>query len=503
MNLYIRADADGKIGAGHVMRCIALAQGWQYQGGTVTFISHCESNAIKDRILQEGFQFIAIDNPHPHPDDLSRTLKFLKQPSDVNLHPSEAWLVLDGYHFTPAYQKAIREAGIHLLVIDDMNHLSCYHADILLNQNIYAPELKYHCDDDTTLLLGTRYVLLRKEFLKYGNFNHQIPERARNILVTLGGADPDNVTLKVIEALKLLGDQDIEVKIVIGPANSHRETLSRSLSATNLEAEFLPDPPNMPELMAWADMAISAGGSTCWELAFMGLPSLIVLLAENQGALVDHTVRQQAAVSLGWHDRLADEQLCHKVKLLIHGQALRKTISVNASPLIDGQGAFRVTKVMTGRLITMRQVTQDDCDLIWQWSNENETRKASYSNESISWDEHVRWFKEKLGDANHVFFIALNERGKPVGQIRYAINDNKATVSVSIAPKSRSLGYGSELLTVAAKKLFDETEVDEILAYIKEGNTVSLKAFQKAGFILTEERYFQGIKSQKYILRKK
>ena len=190
MQLCIRADADSKIGTGHIMRCIALAQAWQDNGGEVTFISHCESDALRERIVKEGFQFIPVENTTPHADDLFRTLCYLKHNSSLTIHHSPAWFVLDGYHFTPEYQKAIRNAGIHLLVIDDMNHLPHYHTDILLNQNIHALELNYNCDGDTTLFLGTSYVLLRREFLKYRDVKRKIPERAKNILVTLGGADP-------------------------------------------------------------------------------------------------------------------------------------------------------------------------------------------------------------------------------------------------------------------------------------------------------------------------
>jgi UDP-2,4-diacetamido-2,4,6-trideoxy-beta-L-altropyranose hydrolase len=496
MDLCVRADADSKMGTGHIMRCIALAQRWQDQGGTVTFISHCESNAIRERIGQEGFKFVAIENPHPHADDLAQTIEYLKQ-------PSVAWLVLDGYHFTPVYQMSIRNAGIRLLVIDDMNHLPDYQADILLNQNINPRELIYHHNEDTKMLLGTRYVLLRREFLNYRNLKRQIPKRAGKILVILGGADPDNATRRVVEALKLLNDSEIEVKIVIGPANAHREKLLKELPITDLNAEFLIDPPNMPELMAWADIAVSAGGSTCWELAFMGLPSIITIMAENQRLLVAHIAGQQAAISLGSSQKFSDEQLCEKIKSLIYDQALRETLSKNASSLIDGQGSLRVVEVMTGRLITLRKVIHDDCELIWQWSNENETRKASYSIEPISWDEHVGWFRKKLADPHHVFFIALDGKDKPIGQIRYTIDDKIAIVSLSIASDSRNQGYGSELLSIAANRLFQEKKVEEISAYIKSGNPVSLKTFQKAGFMPAEELSLWGVKSQKYILRKR
>ncbi|HAJ27438.1 MAG TPA: UDP-2,4-diacetamido-2,4,6-trideoxy-beta-L-altropyranose hydrolase [Syntrophus sp. (in: bacteria)] len=339
MRLYIRADADGKIGTGHIMRCIALAQAWKDHGGEVTFISHCEGEALRERISKEGFQFIAVNAPHPHSDDLSTTLGYLKCHSPI-------WLVLDGYHFTPEYQKAIRDEGIRLLVIDDMNHLSYYHADILLNQNINAPDLKYHCDEDTTLLFGTRYVLLRREFLKYQDFKRQITVQARNILVTLGGADPENVTLKVIEALKLLDEPDISVRIIIGPANSHQESLRKALPTTLFDTELLVNPPNMPELMAWADMAVSGGGSTCWELALFGLPNIIIYCAENQRPIAEKLHEKELALNLGGHTELSLKSIAAAIDKMINNQVIRAKMVSKATGQIDGQGAAGVCQAI-------------------------------------------------------------------------------------------------------------------------------------------------------------
>jgi len=337
MHLYIRADADGKIGSGHIMRCIALAQAWQDQGGEVTFISHCESAALKERMQSEGFRFIAIAHASPEPYDLQFTLATLKS-KNAN---QKNWLVLDGYHFTPEYQKAIRGEGIRLLVIDDINHLPHYHADLLLNQNIHAPEMNYHCDEDTILLLGTRYVLLRREFLKYRDVKRQIPDLAKNILVTLGGADPDNVTLKVIEALQLLDDQEMKVKIIIGPANPHQETLNNALVSAHFEMELLANPLNMPDLMAWADMAISVGGSTCWELAFMELPSILMALSPDQRGIVDKLSQNGFALVIDEHTA---QDIANALNALLFNYELRMAMSLQGRNLVDGNGACRVVK---------------------------------------------------------------------------------------------------------------------------------------------------------------
>jgi len=341
MNLYIRADADYKIGTGHIMRCIALAQAWQDQGGEVTFISHCVSEALRERILNEGFQFVVVENTNPHTDDLFKTLDYLKRQTPNAKHQTPTWLVLDGYHFTPEYETAIRDAGIRLLVIDDMNHLPHYQADILLNQNISAPGLHYHCDEDTILLLGTRHALLRREFLKYQDFKRNIPGRAKNLLVTLGGADPDNVSLKVIAALNLLEDPDISVKIIIGPANPYQETLRKALSSIHFKIELLVNPPNMPGLMTWADIAISAGGSTCWELAFMELPSILMVLSPDQQGIVDGLSQGGFALKIADHTA---QDITKALSALIVDQEKRKTMSIQGRKLVDGNGACRVVK---------------------------------------------------------------------------------------------------------------------------------------------------------------
>lgn len=498
MNLYIRADADSNIGTGHIMRCIALAQEWQYQGGEVTFVSYCESDTLRERIKIEGFRFIPLNHVCPDSSDLVNTLYILKNESaDKN-----SWFVLDGYHFTKEYQKAIRDAGFHLLVIDDMDHLPCYHADILLNQNIHATDLKYCCDEDTILLLGLRYVLLRREFLKYKEFNRQIPERAKNILVTLGGADPVNVTLKVIEALKLLNELDIAVRIIIGPANLHQESLRGSLASACFAAEVLVNPNNMPELMAWADMAISAGGSTCWELAFMGLPSIVIVLAENQAVLTEYLMNKKVVLSLGIFAECSKEKISYACKTLITNSIARTSLSQQSTTLINGMGPNLVIKSMNSNDVTLREVTDLDRELIWQWANDEETRKASYSQANISWDEHIRWFDLVQRQNNHKFYIAYNKDKKPIGQIRFALDGKDAIVSFSVAPDSRSRGYGKEILTRAAKKLFNDTDVEQILAYIKSENMLSLKGFQKAGFHLVENVVFCGVKSCKMILRR-
>ena len=339
------------------MRCLALAQEWQDQGGKAVFLSHCESEPLRQRIVSEGFDLIPIEHPYPDPSDLEQTFEVLKRyalcamPSAAKQKPpdprsllpaAKPWLCLDGYHFTPDYQKTIRDAGIRLLVIDDMNHFPDYHADILLNQNIHAPDLHYHYDPDTTLLMGTRYVLLRKEFLKYQNFKRQIPEKAKNILITMGGSDPENVTLKVIQAIKLLNDLSLEVKVVLGSSNPHVEAIRNAMRHAPCAMHCIQNAKDMPDLMAWADMAISAGGSTCWELAFMGVPMLTVILADNQQGIAEGLERRSVGCNMGFFKALSADLVLEMVSDLVKNENRRSKMSENAIHLVDGAGRKRV-----------------------------------------------------------------------------------------------------------------------------------------------------------------
>ena len=339
--LLIRADASAQIGSGHLMRCLALGQAWRAYGGTVTFLSQCESDALRRWVESAGLNFVPLERSYPHPHDLQATLLTLEE----LVIP---WLVLDGYHFDTVYQRAIRRAGHRLLAIDDTAHLPRYHADLVLNQNINAEQLRYRCDPDTQLLLGTRYTLLRSEFLAWRDWHREAPHTARRILVTLGGSDPENVTLKVIRALQELDIPRPEARIVVGPSNPHLQLLRQAVERSTCDLQILTAVKDMPELMAWADVAVSAGGSTCWELAFMGLPNIVLMLAANQEGVAAGLEANGVILNVGWHASVNVADLAKDLNALLRDAARRREMSKRGRQLVDGYGAARVTAIITG-----------------------------------------------------------------------------------------------------------------------------------------------------------
>ena len=344
--LLIRADASAEIGTGHIMRCLALAQNWHSQRGTVLFLSHCTSEGLWARIEATGIPYAPVPKPYPHETDLDLTLRHTS--SLVRPNPeSSPWVILDGYHFDQSYQAAVRDAGYHLLVIDDTAHLPHYHADIILNQNLGAEQLTYSCDPDTRLLLGPRYVLLRPEFLPYRNWQRPIPEVACRVLITMGGSDPENVTQRVLEALAMCDLPGLEVRAVVGGANPHLAALEMVAHSLPYKIDLLYNVQDMPAQMAWADLAISAGGSTCWELAFMGLPTLLIILAENQRLAVEAVAVAGFGATLGYASQLNPGTTIDALRMLAHDPVQRAGMACQGRMVVDGLGAERITFAIT------------------------------------------------------------------------------------------------------------------------------------------------------------
>ena len=327
------------------MRDIALAQSWHDRGGKATFLSYCESDMLRRRIMDDGFGFVSIDRLESVTADLDATLKVIRDRScrDI-LH--DVWLVADGYKFDCDYHRSIREEGVRLLIVDDNNYLPRYHADILLNPNIFAPQMNYLCDEGTIKLLGCRYALLRKEFQRYNDSEKEITKNPGRILVTLGGADPKNTTLSVIDALCNFQDKDFDVRIVAGPVNPNIKSLKEKLSRSPFSYRLLPSVTDMPKLMSWADIAISAASGTFWELAFMGIPTLIITLADNQIGIGETLEDMGAAIHLGWYENVEIEGMVSEISRIIKDYKLRKRLSEKARDLIDGRGAYRVVSGM-------------------------------------------------------------------------------------------------------------------------------------------------------------
>jgi len=322
------------------MRTLALSQAWMERGGAVTYYIATIPEPLVGRLLREGIRTIMVDEEPGSPGD-AQSVK------DGAAEFLPAAVVLDGYHFDAEFQRMVLDLDCKTVVVDDTGHLKKYYADIILNQNLGAGvELYPDIPNGCRLLLGSPYALLRREFLGRQQGLKNAPDIATRILVTLGGSDPDNVTMKVLEAIDRLGRKNLEVVVVAGGANVHFGALASRAERMGCKPKVRQAVDNMPELMEWAHLAVSAAGSSCWEMAYMGLPNIVISLAENQRGIARSVGEYGCSMNLGWYETVSVESLAAALDDLSAQPGTRAAMSVKGRELIDGKGAARVMEAI-------------------------------------------------------------------------------------------------------------------------------------------------------------
>lgn len=426
--MAIRADASAAIGTGHVTRCRALAQALEARGAAVEF----------------------------------------KEESGIE---AEDWLVVDSYSLDAAWEARMRRKAGRILAIDDLADRK-HDCDMLLDQNYFPDaESRYRAllPERCRKLLGPRYALLRPEFSSARPRTRS--GEVRRVLVSLGGVDAGNETANVIRLLKGLG---LEVDVVAGAANPHRGEIERLCMAAKFR--FHLQASNMAELMAAADLAIGAGGSTTWERCCLGLPTLQVAIAPNQEAP---------------SRALAEAGLVSYAGSSVTGKALREALgdpqrlrdqSARMAALVDGHGARRVAAALlasSSTKLALRSAVQGDAKLYFDWANDAEVRRQSFDSRPIAWPEHSAWFARRLKDA--VLLVAEDEAGVAVGQVRFERKD-AWRVNYSLAAEFRGLGLGAKMLAMAIAELRRRAPGARLEAQVKPDNAASRKAFAALGF---------------------
>jgi spore coat polysaccharide biosynthesis predicted glycosyltransferase SpsG len=233
-----------------------------------------------------------------------------------------------------------------VLFIDDNGHAGKYSADLVLNPNVHANESLYsNREPYTRLLLGSRYVLLRREFERWRTWKREIPVNGRKILITMGGSDPDNLTYRAIRALMEARIEGLEAMVVVGGSNPHLESLQPLAAECGESIRLLRDPSNIPDLMAWADLAVVAGGGTLWELLFMGCPVLSYARNPVQAQIISQLSEEGIVGGLGYPQESSQAGKTALVELA-KSQEGRARCSQLGRERIDGHGAERAFELL-------------------------------------------------------------------------------------------------------------------------------------------------------------
>jgi UDP-2,4-diacetamido-2,4,6-trideoxy-beta-L-altropyranose hydrolase len=356
MRVAFRADASLNIGTGHVMRCLTLADFLRSKGADCEFICREHSGNLIDFIRKQGFvvhNMPVYDETRGH---LSHSLWLgASQDQDANFCASllayfkPNWLVVDHYALDALWERALVSYCNHLMVIDDLADRP-HACQMLIDQTFgrIADDYSSLIINDCLFLCGSTFALLRPEFAKLRDYSlrRRLSQLPRQLLISMGGVDKDNVTSKVMSALILSHlSSECEITVVMGEGAPNLSEVIQKAESMPWLTKVLVGVNNMAQLMADSDLAIGSGGTTSWERCCLGLPSIILVLAENQTTVAQNLSRVGAAKIINIGEDITEILPCILSELIVSLPKL-SFISNNASKLVDGLGTQSVIQNM-------------------------------------------------------------------------------------------------------------------------------------------------------------
>ena len=488
--IVFRVDSSSVIGSGHVMRCLTLANELRRRGATVHFVS-CEYPGHFIHKLEEALYQVYRLSPAQVVDDVSDTAATLGALSEQRYD----WLVVDHYALGLCWETMVRPLTRRILAIDDLADRE-HDCDILLDQNYfgsvtakrYQGLLPAHCCS----LLSPHFALLHPEYAKSSQSMAPRSGEIRRVLIFFGGSDLNNHTKQVLQAILRPALAHLEVDVVVGQNHPDYQSLlvlTQKRSGIKLHQNL----PSLVYLMTDADLFIGAGGATTWERLSLGLPSLVISIAENQQVFTQLLAEEGVQLSLPEVDVVSWRTWYNAICDAIYQPASMRALSCQSRKLVDGLGCQRVVRRILefGHvMVFVRPAVTEDEHLLLRWANDPDIREQSFNHDKITANEHARWFTRKLTDSDCILLIGEDKHGAPIGQVRFDMNRKKgeAVIGISLDSLYRGVGLSGKLLEQALRylKAFDVNCC--VIAEVLHGNAQSKKLFERAKFRLLSSR---------------
>jgi UDP-2,4-diacetamido-2,4,6-trideoxy-beta-L-altropyranose hydrolase len=468
MKIIIRADSSSTIGSGHIMRCLVLADALKTEA---IFACRDLPGNIISVIESRGF---ACKKLPANLDDANRDfLDFLR---DEKFHT----LIIDNYDTDIGLEKKARHYVQKIAVIDDLANRK-HDCDILIDQNpCEATHARYQdlIPTSAITLFGLKYALLGKDFAahKKTNFSKEI----NNILIFFGGGDHKNLTQKTIETLI---NTDIKFDVVVGSSNQNKEKI-RKLCEANPNFTFHCQINNMAELMQAADLFIGAGGTTSWERMCVGLPGIIISIADNQVESCNALVKFDVAKYLGTAEEFAPQKLLDSLEWAGKNPDWLANAAQNSQKMVAGFGAKLVAAVINSSAIELKPARPYDCGNIFSWRNDKQNRRYSLNSKKIIFAQHKQWF-EKITTSDSSALLVAYYKDQPLGVVRFDYEGEAAEISLYLVPGQHGKGLGLPLLYASETWLKNNHPVTAITAKVLPANEASVKIFQYALYNVT------------------
>lgn len=333
--VVVRVDASARIGLGHMRRCAALGRRLGTAGVDVHFLTKAEGLDPAAEVGEFAGACVALEPSMQGQADAARTVEYCRSVGADRL-------IVDHYQADEAYQSTLLEGGIRWLQFDGAAQIPLW-ADWVVSMSPAADEARYRtlqCRPETHLLIGPSYAILREEFFRYRK-PKQVSQQATRLLLTFGGGDDRGACLACLSALP--GTGGFEVVILSSSYNPQIPSIRRWIER-NADAgiRLLLDDPDVARRMTEADIAVTAGGTTTFEMAMLGLPAIIVQIADNQRANAQAWERAGVALDLGPLERFDADRLRDKLVALAGDSGLRGRMAARGRKCVDGRGADRI-----------------------------------------------------------------------------------------------------------------------------------------------------------------
>lgn len=361
MKVIFRCDASIQIGTGHVMRCLTLADELTINGAECHFICREHEGNLLEVIRQCGHQVYDL----PLEDNVRNISKLshanwlgasqqedAQQCIDIIKSIQPDWLIIDHYAIDIVWEKTLRPYCKKLMVIDDLADRA-HDCDILLDQTFgrYTQDYLDWVPKNCQTLCGSKYALLRPEFAQWRDYSleRRKEDQLKHLLINLGGVDKDNITRQILKGLKNSSlPEYCKITVVMGSTAPWIESVKAQAEALSWETQVKSGVNNMAELMANSDLAIGAAGSTSWERCCLGLPTIMLVLAENQRQIALNLQNANAVYAISLESDL-ERIIVKAIKYFTKTQGVLEEMSVNASRILDGRGSALVIENMENR----------------------------------------------------------------------------------------------------------------------------------------------------------
>ena len=493
LRVAFRCDVSIAIGTGHVARCMSLAAAVRNAEGHAVFVMRDLPGNMLARVADLGFEVRTLPAPAAN---FVPTAKLAHaawagvsgaqdaaETAQVLAGSTWDWLVVDHYAFDFEWETAARPDAARLMVIDDLADRA-HDCDLLLDQNLGRHTLDYdaHLPAVTRRLIGPAYALLRPEFASLRE--SALAARGgplRHVLIAMGGVDAPDVTNVLLQALP----DTLQVTVVMGSAAPALDRVRALAQARG--ARLLIDTPDLAQEMASVDLAIGGVGVSAWERCVLGLPSLMVVMADNQEPAAAALASAGAARLIG---RAGDVDLPARLRVeiaaLSDGGAL-EAMAARAAALCDGRGVPRVLRALGVPPLRLRIATMQDAGLVWHWRVGLAGTTAFRTSGTPSLGAHMDWFSRALTLASCRLYMAettVAETITPVGHLRLddAGTPGVASVSILLDTAARTQGVGAALLA-AAEAEARRLDLTALMAEVHEGNITSRALFGTAGYM--------------------